>query len=180
MNRRDFLQTMAAGGAALAAGALLPGCSGLTRSMPPIAAVEVAPSVGLSVQALRILHDASLAPSGHNTQPWLVTVRDSTHWVVSLEQERLLPAVDPANREALLSLGAFLENLAQSAALTGYEARFEVLSADPLAADLVSVELRPQTPAAGAADRFATRRVVKSGLRPDELKSDDAQALLDI
>ncbi|NLH47553.1 MAG: twin-arginine translocation signal domain-containing protein [Myxococcales bacterium] len=177
MMRRSFLQTMAAGGAALAAGSLLPGCGGLTRAMLPPVAADLASPPGLSAATLRILRDASLAPSGHNTQPWRVLVYNETHWTLSLDPTRLLPAVDPANREALLSLGAFLENLAQSAALNGYDARFEVQSADPLAMDLVRIDLAPRTPAAGAADRFASRRVVKTGLRAVELKSADADPL---
>jgi hypothetical protein len=61
-----------------------------------------------------MLYLASLAPSGHNAQPWRVRVRTPDRWRLDLDPARRLAAVDPNDREALLSLGAFLENLAQA------------------------------------------------------------------
>jgi hypothetical protein len=57
---------------------------------------------------LDILRLASRAPNGHNTQPWTITLVDPATWILGSDQTRRLPAVDPANREMLLSLGAFL------------------------------------------------------------------------
>ena len=74
----------------------------------------------LGDEGIRILTYASLAPSGHNTQPWTVYVVDRAHWRIGTRRERWLPAVDPDNRETLLSIGSFLENLVLAAGDLGY------------------------------------------------------------
>ena len=56
-----------------------------------------------------LLRYAILAPSSHNTQPWLFDVRDSEFelWV---DMSRALPHSDPTGREMYLSLGCCLGN----------------------------------------------------------------------
>lgn len=71
---------------------------------------------GLSADGYRILHYASLAHSGHNSQHWFVRINTPDHWTIGLDHDRRLPVVDGNNTEALLSIGAFLENLVQAAA----------------------------------------------------------------
>ena len=51
-----------------------------------------------------ILFLASLAPSGHNTQPWLVQYLAPFHWIIGNDKSKWLPAVDPTQRETILSL----------------------------------------------------------------------------
>jgi hypothetical protein len=41
-----------------------------------------------------ILFLASLAPSGHNTQPWFVQYLKPYHWIIGNDQSKWLPAVD--------------------------------------------------------------------------------------
>jgi len=57
-----------------------------------------------------LLRYAVLAPSGHNTQPWLFCVRDD---IVDLYGDRAqaLAVVDPDDRELTISCGAALFNL---------------------------------------------------------------------
>ena len=62
-----------------------------------------------------------LAPSPHNTQPWLVALTDD-RIVIQVDRRRLLPVVDPQARQALISLGAFLELLTLAAAAQGLRA----------------------------------------------------------
>jgi hypothetical protein len=66
-----------------------------------------------------LLHYAVLAPSSHNSQPWLFEV---THDGVDLyaDPTRALPVVDPENRELIISCGAALELLCVSARFFGY------------------------------------------------------------
>jgi hypothetical protein len=52
-----------------------------------------------------ILFLASLAPSGHNTQPWLVRYLEPYHWIIGNDRTKWLPAVDPDRRETMLSIG---------------------------------------------------------------------------
>ena len=45
-----------------------------------------------------ILYLASLAPSGHNTQPWFVKYIEPYHWIICNDKSKWLPAVDPTQR----------------------------------------------------------------------------------
>ncbi|QQS22561.1 nitroreductase family protein [bacterium] len=53
---------------------------------------------------------ASLAPSSHNTQPWLFEIRDKTI-TVKANFDRKLPYSDENNRQLFLSIGAAIQNL---------------------------------------------------------------------
>jgi hypothetical protein len=50
---------------------------------------------------------AVLAPSGHNTQPWVFRIEDGTLDLYA-DRTRALPVVDPDNREMTISCGAAL------------------------------------------------------------------------
>lgn len=72
-------------------------------------------------QMRELVRYATLAPSGHNTQPWLFAVQGDTIQI-SPDFSRRLPAVDPQDRELWISLGCALENLVIAAGAAGYEA----------------------------------------------------------
>ena len=76
----------------------------------------------------QILSLASLAPSGHNTQPWFVEYLAPYHWVIGSDRSKWLPAVDPTQRETMLSIGAFLQNLEYAAGSFGYVCRWNLLA----------------------------------------------------
>jgi glyoxylase-like metal-dependent hydrolase (beta-lactamase superfamily II) len=66
-----------------------------------------------------IIGAAILAPSPHNSQPWLFRVADT--WVeLYLDTKRNTGALDPYLREAHLGLGCALENVALAARATGF------------------------------------------------------------
>ncbi|WP_424245798.1 hypothetical protein Dip510_000735 [Elusimicrobium posterum] len=67
-----------------------------------------------------ILYYASLAPSGHNTQMWQVTVAEN-EWQILLDSSRLLKEVDPRGRESLISIGTFIENMRLAFNAYGYK-----------------------------------------------------------
>ena len=62
-----------------------------------------------------ILFLASLAPSGHNTQPWFIKYIEPYHWIICNDKSRWLSAVDPTQRETVLSIGAYIQNLEYAA-----------------------------------------------------------------
>ncbi|WP_132061551.1 Acg family FMN-binding oxidoreductase [Halorussus amylolyticus] len=64
----------------------------------------------LGEKAQFLLRYAVLAPSSHNSQPWLFTVFDDEIRLFA-DRERWLRVADPDRRELHLSLGAALENL---------------------------------------------------------------------
>ena len=66
-----------------------------------------------------LLNYAVLAPSGHNTQPWLFKVRNSEVELYT-DRTRGLPVVDPEDRALVISCGAALFNLRAAVRHFGY------------------------------------------------------------
>lgn len=125
-----------------------------------------------------ILHAASMAASSHNIQPWVVEVLKPWRWVVCADPARRLPAVDPDNREPLLSIGAFLENLSLAAGSMGFRAEFASLSVDPMAYELVEVRLYQARPNGYPVERIAQRRTLRNGFRDEPISDAHVVELL--
>ncbi len=176
-HRRDFMKLL--GGCALAACAvpLLPVSGGAARSDFRSGLRTESPVAGLDPALGHILHYASLAPSGHNSQPWYVRLIDDQKMIIGVDPERRLPAVDPNNREAMLSLGAFLENLSLAAGDMGYEAQTVVKAGSPLEQDILEVTLRKAKPVPYPLKRMNLRMTPKHGYRSLDLRKDDVDAL---
>jgi nitroreductase len=69
------------------------------------------PVEGRAADKLRfLLRYAVLAPSSHNTQPWLFRVRDDAVELYA-DRSRGLPVVDPDDRQLIMSCGAALLHL---------------------------------------------------------------------
>ncbi len=87
-------------------------------------------------QRLRFLvRYAILAPSGHNTQPWLFTL-DGVAIELRADRSRALAVVDPDDRELIISCGAALETL--HIAMRHFGLRGAVGLPDPDDADLLA------------------------------------------
>ncbi|MCC5870303.1 MAG: hypothetical protein JJU27_17515 [Gammaproteobacteria bacterium] len=69
---------------------------------------------------------ATLAPSGHNTQPWKFAT-DGDAIEILADFERRLPVVDPDDHALYISLGCALENLVIAAGARGLAAEVEYL-----------------------------------------------------
>ncbi len=123
----------------------------------------------------RILYYASLAPSGHNAQPWSVRLDEGQVWI-GTDSARWLPRVDPTNREVTLSIGAFVENLITAAPAHGFVADYEVVGTRP-AADLIRVVLKPVARREVSLERMRARRTLRSGQLSREISTTDVKAL---
>ena len=99
--------------------------------------------MNLSVPQLQALvQAATLAPSSHNTQPWLFRLDGQTVELLA-DRTRALPVNDPEDRELTISCGCALFNLRVAAAAAGLDAKVEL---QPGAADadlLASVSFGP-------------------------------------
>ncbi len=73
-----------------------------------------------------LLGYAILAPSTHNTQPWLFRI-NPTDVEIFTDPRRTLPVVDPDGRERVMSAGAALFNLRVAAEYFGHAYRVDVL-----------------------------------------------------
>ncbi len=77
-----------------------------------------------------------LAPSTHNTQPWLFRVRGSTLDLYA-DRSRVQPVVDPDQRELTISCGAALYIIRLTLARFGHDSRITLLP-DPRDPDLLA------------------------------------------
>ncbi len=77
-------------------------------------------------QLLFCLRYALLAPSSHNTQPWLFRISASAI-ELRADRTRALPVVDPFDRELVISCGAALCNLSMAISRFGCRPDVEIL-----------------------------------------------------
>jgi len=125
-----------------------------------------------------ILYLASLAPSGHNTQPWFVHYIEPYHWIIGNDKSKWLPAVDPSQRETVLSIGAFIQNLEFAANNYGYICTFNLLAATNQDEDLMEVRLHKSIGVPKYdTDKIRMRRTVRSGYLADALTKEDSAYL---
>jgi hypothetical protein len=116
----------------------------------------------LSRDEFDILKMASLAPSGHNTQPWRIRVIEPGKWMLGSVRQRWLPGVDPANRELMLSIGAFLRNLEITAGVRGYSTDIDILSIDPKDNSIAEITLKKARPSSFNTDKLTSRRTIRT------------------
>jgi len=77
----------------------------------------------------KLIYYATLAPSGHNTQPWKFS-NDGNIVRIYPDFDRTLPVVDPDNHALYISLGCALENLVISAREDGLTSTVEYFPED--------------------------------------------------
>ena len=104
-------------------------------------------------------------------------VKSQNEWIIGADPRRRLPAVDPQNREVMLALGAFAENLAIAAGTFGFKPEIEVITKDPFEQEILKVSLTPASSIDYPLQRVAGRRTVKHGYLPGEIKKEDVKAL---
>ncbi|EZH74734.1 hypothetical protein ATO12_08315 [Aquimarina atlantica] len=77
-----------------------------------------------------IITYGSYAPSSHNAQMWTVEIPKNNKIKVYPNYARVLPFVDPNNRETWISIGAFVENCVLSAQDLGYSSAVTINDAE--------------------------------------------------
>lgn len=102
-----------------------------------VAEAEFRPRAPAAEQLAFLLRYAVLAPSTHNSQPWLFRV-DGDSVRLYADRTRALPLVDPDDRGLIISCGAALQNLRLAIRRVGRADHVEILPAkdDP---DLLAV-----------------------------------------
>lgn len=126
-----------------------------------------------------ILFLASLAPSGHNTQPWFVQYLEPYHWIIGNDQSKWLPAVDPNQRETILSIGAFIQNLEYAAGAFGYVCDWNLLATINQNERVMEVKLiKEALKKAFDIVKIKNRRTIRSNFLSDVLKKEDLKYLV--
>ncbi len=79
----------------------------------------------INIDDLKAPHDfikaAVLAPSSHNSQPWIFSSNNDGEIEVSLEPKRELPSSDTNSRQSIISLGCAIENIVLVADYHGFD-----------------------------------------------------------
>jgi hypothetical protein len=181
--RREFLFTAAKGVILTASLPLLNACSHIGReSINPGSELSIKKNL-LNKDHIEILRYASLAPSGHNTQPWEVEIIELGKWKIKSNPDRWLPVVDPENREGTLSLGPFIENLVFAAGSFGYATEINYLAVSLKEKTVVEVVLTKDKQIEYPLHKIEKRRTVRNNhlkktISPVDLKfitgNDDA------
>jgi hypothetical protein len=121
-----------------------------------------------------LLQWAVLAPSRHNTQPWLFEI-EGAELRIHADPRRSLPVADPDGRQLVMSCGAAVVNLRLAAAHFGHATSLEVMPGhrpDGLLARVRLEERSASTPEAEemfrAIPRRRTNRLPLDGRDPPE------------
>jgi hypothetical protein len=173
MNRRNFLKLSGEGVLLLGGMSMLNSCRGLKREDLPRSNSEKETIKGLEKDEMEILYLASLAPSGHNTQPWTARILEPKHWVIGSDKKRWLPTVDPENRELLLGIGAFIENLVIASGAFGYEVDVQIVAKNPSEPDIADIHLKKSRTVDFPLEKIRKRRTVRNNYLDQEIKVDD-------
>ncbi|MBC7889205.1 MAG: nitroreductase [Ferruginibacter sp.] len=177
MNRRKFIGI--AGASVLVAGGGYYLCSDKNNFTRNDVKKSSSIKTPLSNDEREILYLASLAPSGHNTQPWFVKYIEPYHWVIGNDKTKWLPGVDPTQRETILSIGAFLQNLEYAANNRGYDCHFDILATRNQDENIMDVKLiKSGIIHHYNIQKIVQRRTVRSNYLTDALKSEDVDYLI--
>jgi hypothetical protein len=179
INRRNFIkQSIALGAAALGTGSILSACSSSITRQDLVQKDMPNPATAmLQKEHISILHHAALAPSGHNSQPWRVRIVAPDEWIIEADPSRRLPSVDPQNREAMLSLGAFTENLVLAAGSYGFRTEANVVAQSAFDREIIKIKLHKDTPRPYPLERITQRMTVKNGYLEGEISSQNIKTL---
>jgi nitroreductase len=128
-----------------------------------------------SAERLRFfLQWAVLAPSRHNTQPWIFEISGDELRVYA-DTSRALPVADPDGRQLLMSCGAALVNLRLAAAHFGFVTSLELLAGHRRDGLLARVRLEERSASSPEGDemfraipRRRTNRLPLDGRDPPE------------
>lgn len=106
--------------------------------------VEDFPSKGSLEEKLAFfLRYAILAPSSHNSQPWLFSIKKNSIFI-GFNKDRMLPVADPHQRLAYISLGCVLENILIAADYFSFTSSLKYLDASFLGEGVLEIILNEE------------------------------------
>lgn len=139
-------------------------------------------NIGLSPDIIEIINYGALAPSSHNAQMWKIKVISDHEIIVMLDQMHLLPQIDPGNRESLISLGAFIENIAESAPKYNLEAEVVILAQNPTDQAIARIVFKPDYNDSSSkiqmVENIKNRHTIRTPFLINELTGTDCSRLM--
>ena len=179
MNRRKFIGAMAAGSVLMIGGTgyLFSDKNNMVRINQEN---QVKTKTFINSDEREILYLASLAPSGHNTQPWFIKYIKPYHWIVCNDKNKWLPAVDPTQRETMLSIGAFLQNMEYAANNLGYDFQINQLASKNQDEDIAEIKLiKSKNTMKFDINTILNRRTLRSDFLDEFIKIEDYNGLFE-
>jgi hypothetical protein len=128
---------------------------------------------------IEIIRCATLAPSGHNTQPWKFALQGQTVRILP-DFTRRLPVVDPDDRELYISLGCALENLRLAAQQNGFQSLIDYFPAEDSDCLRVKLQSEPTLPADPLFDAIARRQCTRSEYNGKPVPPADLKRLVEL
>ena len=181
LSRRNFLKASAAvvGGCIVVGGG---GYLALDSMGRPVSVEKNADlEFMMDEEVKEVLYCASLAPSSHNIQNWLVGASpEKGELNIYLDRQRALPAIDPERKEPVIAIGAFTQNLIEAFESSGYRSDI-ALNEDkdhPLCATLSYTKAASFAPKTSAFDVFSLRHSDKSAFKKEALPESILSKLL--
>lgn len=136
--------------------------------------------IPMGVDEIEILILASLAPSGHNTQPWFVKYLEPYNWVICNDKSKWLNGVDPTQRETILSIGAFVQNLEYAANNLSYQCEFKLLASNNQDEEIFNLKLSKSSSVSKfEIKKVQHRRTLRSNYLNEIIKKEDLNELLE-
>lgn len=127
-----------------------------------------------------LINYAILAPSSHNSQPWLFNVSEDRIRIYA-DRSRALSVADPDGRELFMSLGCALENLVIAAEHFGYNcSQVSYPSDENESAPSAEIRLTPGSPSqrsSGLFEAITERRTNRAEFEPAMISDSDLIAL---
>lgn len=124
-SRREFI----AGSVTVAASMPLAGCARHDKADYQAAAASIRATLAEIPDMQQLIRYATLAPNGHNSQPWRFSINGGLASIVP-DLSRRTPVVDPDDHHLFVSLGCAAENLLIAGAAHGRPGQMLFLNAD--------------------------------------------------
>jgi hypothetical protein len=102
------------------------------------------------------------------------------HWIICNDKSKWLPAVDPTQRETILSIGAFIQNFEYAAHNLGYRCQFNLMANTNQDEKVMDIKMiRSGDQFRYNTNSIVQRRTVRSNLLSEALKTEDIRLLVD-
>jgi hypothetical protein len=177
-NRRKFLQITGGSILTLSLLPLINGCSGFVRHEKDCFFNSQGLQNSIGRDVVEIICLASLAPSSHNVQPWIVKIKEPHLLIVGYDKNRCLKVVDPDNRELFLSIGCFIENFILAAGSFGYNVEMNFKMKNEKDTDLFELKLVQGLSRDYPINRIKERITIRTPYQKKELKSADLKFII--
>lgn len=177
-DRRKFLKISGGTVLTLSLLPLINSCSGFIRQEKDCFLNSQGLQNTIGRDIVEIICSASLAPSSHNVQPWIIKIKEPHLLIIGYDRNRCLKAVDPDNRELFLSIGCFIENLVLAAGSFGYNVELNFIMKNPKDADLFELKLIKGKSQDYPINRIKERITIRTPYQKKELKLNDLKYII--